>query len=278
MTSLNNLNKEYLSGFLDFIVERQNIWYRKEIEQKEYPWTEDPVLQKGLFTNVFREEDRTTKVIKDMLLQMKDRPLQVFNLFLAQLINRKETIKEIFPIIPGDVYKQFSKYFKKHGCLVSSAMLPPRLGVKLDFFEERCNRVDKSYWDTALRLLDSDFESAEEVHSFLKRGLYYIGDFKAYEAFLTLTYLDWFEFSEEDFVYVGPGAQPGWDLLTNKSEFTVDYFREVKDYISPLLKERGFLFEGKEFTLRALEGSFCEYRKYLRIKERNGACARKYKH
>ena len=48
-----------LKGYFDFLNERHLI-YLKKLRGEEFPWTTDPILQKYKFTNVFRENDRTT--------------------------------------------------------------------------------------------------------------------------------------------------------------------------------------------------------------------------
>ena len=48
-----------VEGYFNFLNERHLIYLRKS-RGEEYPWTPDPILQKYKFTNVFRENDRTT--------------------------------------------------------------------------------------------------------------------------------------------------------------------------------------------------------------------------
>ena len=44
----------------DYMIERENIRKRKEAGQP-WPWTDDPILQEGRFTNVRRSDDKTTR-------------------------------------------------------------------------------------------------------------------------------------------------------------------------------------------------------------------------
>jgi len=48
-----------MENFFNFLNKRHAI-YLKRLRGEEYPWTEDPILQKYKFTNVFRENDTTT--------------------------------------------------------------------------------------------------------------------------------------------------------------------------------------------------------------------------
>jgi len=51
-TSPDNLiqsHKESLLGFFEFIYDRQEIWHNRFVENQEFPWTEDEVLQEYKF-------------------------------------------------------------------------------------------------------------------------------------------------------------------------------------------------------------------------------------
>lgn len=48
----------------EYMNERQSIYLKKEAGQLA-PWTQDPVLQEFKFTNVFRRNDRTSRVLAD---------------------------------------------------------------------------------------------------------------------------------------------------------------------------------------------------------------------
>ena len=49
------------SRFFRFLVDRQRVWYRKEILKETPPWTDDPILQQAKFTNIYRELDRVSR-------------------------------------------------------------------------------------------------------------------------------------------------------------------------------------------------------------------------
>ena len=49
--------------FFEFIYDRQLIWYKKEVLLLPPPWTDDPVLGKYKFCNVYRELDRGSKYL-----------------------------------------------------------------------------------------------------------------------------------------------------------------------------------------------------------------------
>ena len=107
-----------VEAFFNFCKERENI---RRLREKEYPfpWTKDPIFQKGRFLNVFREDDRTSKSILDFARELKDDiPLLIQALFFARWCNRQETLDELSPDI---------------------LLKPEKLSKKLKSLENWCN-------------------------------------------------------------------------------------------------------------------------------------------
>ena len=51
-----------VTAFFKFCKEREKIRLKRE-SGTAFPWTDDPIFQKGRFLNVFREDDRGSKAI-----------------------------------------------------------------------------------------------------------------------------------------------------------------------------------------------------------------------
>ena len=88
-----------VEAFFNFCQERENI---RRLREKAYPfpWTKDPIFQKGRFLNVFREDDRTSKSILNFARELKDDiPMLIQALFFARWCNRQETLYELSPDI-----------------------------------------------------------------------------------------------------------------------------------------------------------------------------------
>jgi hypothetical protein len=86
------INREALNLFWYFISERQHVWYRRVIEGKQHPWTDDEILRKYRFTNVYRQLDPGTQyVIQEILEKDATRRDKIFNVMLYRLIGRLET-------------------------------------------------------------------------------------------------------------------------------------------------------------------------------------------
>lgn len=82
--------------FLEFARERHRIYSRRQHGQTA-PWTEDPILQKFRFTNVFRELDATTIWFRENVRDpMRDQPEVLLATVLFRWFNRITTGEAIF--------------------------------------------------------------------------------------------------------------------------------------------------------------------------------------
>tara|TARA_B100000427_G_scaffold287450_1_gene262045 strand:+ start:82 stop:960 length:879 start_codon:yes stop_codon:yes gene_type:complete len=84
-----------VSSFFDFCREREKIRLAKE-SGDPFPWTDDPIFQKGRFLNVFREDDRGSKAILSFAKDLEnDLPMLIHALFFARWCNRQETLDKL---------------------------------------------------------------------------------------------------------------------------------------------------------------------------------------
>ena len=84
-----------VGAFFDFCRKREEIRIKRE-KGDPFPWSDDPIFQRGRFLNVFREDDRGSKAIirfSDGL--EKDLPLLIQSVFFSRWCNRQETIDSI---------------------------------------------------------------------------------------------------------------------------------------------------------------------------------------
>lgn len=86
----------------NFIVERHNIYQAKE-EGKSKPWTEDEILQRYRFCNVYRELDTVTRWIADEWRTIyQEDPDLWFAMAVARWVNWPDTLNEIGYPVPWD--------------------------------------------------------------------------------------------------------------------------------------------------------------------------------
>ena len=84
-----------VSAFFNFCKERENIRLLRE-NGYAFPWTDDPIFQKGRFLNVFREDDRVSKSILSFANELKhDLPKLIQAVFFARWCNKQHTLDEL---------------------------------------------------------------------------------------------------------------------------------------------------------------------------------------
>ena len=84
-----------VQSFFDYCKKREAVRVKRE-SGEAYPWTDDPILQKGRFLNVFREDDKVSKsIIKFAEPAKEDLPLLIQALFFSRWCNRDSTIDKL---------------------------------------------------------------------------------------------------------------------------------------------------------------------------------------
>ena len=89
-----------IAGFKYFIQEREIMRQKKEAKS-EKPWSDDEVLTKTKFTNIYRQDDKTSKFIYEACRDLKG--VELFgNLVVARLINRVDVLSKMLPCSEQD--------------------------------------------------------------------------------------------------------------------------------------------------------------------------------
>ncbi|MDA9607201.1 putative DNA base hypermodification protein [Candidatus Actinomarina] len=84
-----------VKSFFDYCKEREAVRVKRE-SGESFPWSDDPILRKGRFLNVFREDDKVSKsIIKFAEPAKDDLPLLVQALFFSRWCNRDSTIDQL---------------------------------------------------------------------------------------------------------------------------------------------------------------------------------------
>lgn len=245
-------NEEVLSLWKHWIIERNRIYVKKEVEGLSAPWTEDPILREFKFTNVKRWQDRETRwlidnVIKNDVLSYEDK---IYNCILFRSWNKGNTFEIIcgkgistndLMNVPDEVFRRrIEDYSRRNPKYVWFTNAFNTGGIKQTWkYRGRLynfnlkNRVE--YDDPELNIplrmiymirdcIKKDFagrivqaKTAEEVFSILReiRGC---ANFLAYQIYVDLTYIKDFPFTEDEFVVAGPGCKKGEDFLFARRE------------------------------------------------------------
>ncbi len=290
---------ENVLAFFEFIEERHQIWHKRFALQQEAPWTEDPILQKYKFCNVYRDLDRGTEwIVKEISETITPDVLgkqnAIFMDITYRLLNNAEFFVEHQAL--GDLHgysqavsgqevddnplEQALRQFKAdHGHVFNTAYtafktLNNATGLK-DTIKSYCavvHYVYKNIEDITTRVVKA--QTAEESCKSLE-SIPGIGPFLAYEIWCDLILLKVHKWNENDYVNVGPGAVAGLEIIFG-GEYALGKMAN-RDYANMCLKLKytqdeylGADYPGKELSLRSIEHSLCEYRKYTHLKQGKG--------
>jgi len=259
------MNQEIYKDFLWFIQEREKIRKFKEAGY-ERPWTEDPILQEYRFTNIWRQDDKVTKLIQSRLEGLV--PIdKVLNAIWLRSINNYETIQQVQLahwqrefVSEGDV--------KFGNAYVTVPSWKLNKGQKrLDAIVKFINEVREEVFNMKLPLYAED-----DLKKLLRPRGWFVG-LPRYEIMLDI----WQTLGMyEQYCNVGPGAE--WTLKTISGFSNKPDERDVRVLLSIVLNDLPDFFHERwgQPTMRCIEGACCEYRKYHNLKTNPKARKRKF--
>lgn len=281
------VDRKLYAQFLAFCVERQAIHVRRK-SGSPWPWTDDAVMRRCKINNLFRRQDAFTQY---ELSQIKGQPFaeQLKRIaILRHAISRnvyemlmergaKTTVKDLLKLRErvgkGDPYISTVIRFIQHAAR-GRWMINKREHLILEHYKvviKTCAGLSEKLKST---------KSGVEALAFLSEAYRIPGAFRVYETFTSLTYCEEFPWTEDDVLHVGPGSAATFQGLIGKGEIkntknrcsgksglTLDEARSLARRASKDLKKSGFDFQGLKFTVRTLEDSCCEFRKYLKPSE-----------
>lgn len=205
-----------------FASERQQI-FEKRLAGQPGPWTDDRILQKYKFTNVFRATDRVSQyMIREVCYHTEnctpaDRLFQIIAFRLFSKIATWDTVREflghsptIDDLIDGSFTRALEYAQQANGGLYTSAFI---LCATSAYGQSRkyLNHVELLR-DMFInhQLAEQLFTAAslEEIYNLL-HSFPLMGDFMSYQIAIDLNYSDLINFSENDFIQPGPGALRG---------------------------------------------------------------------
>jgi hypothetical protein len=311
MTIPSLILKERYEEYWRYVVERQRIWYRRFVLKKPYPWTSDPILQKYHFCNNYRELDKGTIYLIDRLTSLKiNRRKVLFNIVTYRFFNSYGFFDKIGGLLTPDNYdpynliKTLDELISKGEEIYSSAYVvcPPvikpnyrpkskhvQLAFILDILAKNIERLIQKL--NSATIPKESLETLKEIPG--------VNNFLAYEIWTDLTYFNFFRqgWTDNDFVNIGPGARWGLNLMMGKDVNNSllpesKYLRLIymlRDGMKEALTQLGLLDEWLKIayqkaysnvpflSIRNIEHSLCEFRKYWRIKNNKRGRKRLFK-
>jgi hypothetical protein len=269
---------EVFETYWRFAYERQELFYRR-LEGKPAPWTNDPILTKYRFTNVYRAADRVSQyLIKRVIYEGDQREEEViFRVLLFKLFNKIETwelLKEQLGTLAWHSF-DISRYDAVLGRAVASRapiyssayiMPSPMLG-SLRKHSDHLLLLSFAMKDGLPQKVTSA-RSLQQLYSRL-RSIASIGEFLAFQFAIDLNYSALLGFSEMDFVVAGPGARRGLRKAFVDTGALTDeeVIREVTITADREFRARHLNFRtlwGRPLQLIDCQNIFCEIDKYSR--------------
>lgn len=265
-----------VQAFFEYARERYSIMLAKNAG-KPKPWTQDPILLKYRFCNIFREDDAVTVWFRNNVRSpMRDDPKVVFACVLFRMINCIPTGKVM---LEHDLFRNWdeTKARKVLGHLrplVGAAyMITTPVGFdKLDGVMEVVRPVwEQRPWQPDM--IRNEITTMQELVEYLSQ-YHYIGPFRAYEMACDLQYTNWFNPTDTlTWANTGPGAARGIDRIVNGR--LVSLYRNRKSDQDILVEcMRGLLSRSKQvdywpgnwpaWDMRTVEHTLCEFDKYQR--------------
>jgi hypothetical protein len=262
-----------------FAAQRQAL-FMKRVVGNPPPWTTDPVLATHRFTNAYRAADRVSQYLIRHVLY--DGPQTIEDIFfrslLFKLFNRIDTWISLCAAVGVPSWRTFA-FDRYAGALdrILSQGDPVYSGAYImpspPFGSARKHR-------NHLRLLEYMMRdgaptkvhrarSLESVYSVL-RSYPSLGDFLAFQFTIDLNYSVMLDFSEMDFVVVGPGARDGIRkcFADTAGLRGAELVRAVAGLAEGEFGRLGIQFEtlwGRPLQLVDYQNLFCEVDKYARV-------------
>lgn len=299
MDLVNFTPNENFVYYLHFISERMNIFWKRK-EGAYAPYTDNEVLSKHKFTNVYRSLDRVSQYLINEVIYNGNAysRLSMFKrILIFKHFNQIETW-ELIKVKFGDVdeninFKELGDFLTEkinegvviysNAYMVTSAFMKENgsvfneYGFKGETIKHVCYfKIFQEYLynrGNVHKILES--KSMEELYKLLC-DIPGFGRFIAMQYCIDFNYSELFDFSENDFIVQGPGAERGIDRcfeFEGKSNY-VGVINWVKDNLFDLLEiykedypDLNLNFKqlpNRKPTLIDIQNCFCETDKFLR--------------
>ncbi len=267
-----------------FACERQNVFFNR-LAGKPPPWTSDPIVRKYKFTNAYRALDRVSQfLIAEIINRDKKAGLpkedKVFRILLFKLFNKVETWQLLEDAVGAITSSRYS--FRNYDDALSDAFHSGRKIYSAAYIMASgesafgLKRKHQNHLKLLEQMMATDIGKrvascclmAELYAVLLSYPL--IGTFLAYQFATDINYSDITDFSEEEFVMPGPGAQDGIaKCFYDKGGLSdADVIRHMMDSQENEFTRLGLKFRtlfGRSLKLIDCQNLFCEVGKYARV-------------
>lgn len=273
------MDDEMWATYTAFVRARHEAWRNRQLGGKR-PWTDDPIVQRHKFTNVFRVLDAGTQfVVKELLYREKniDEYDALMRCFLYRYTNRPEPWQHFYkllgryPVVDdlGGLLNDVWGDYKRQGY--------PIFGSAYKMFVGKENTgKDRLSW--VLDLTEYEFGPQSSLPElFFKKSSHIArlnvlktiprcADFMGMQVLTDIGMSRWLEADEDIFVVPGPGAKVGAKLVdpTMKPLAVIHLahkmWQDDNDVVLPDIN--------RHLSLMDVQNTFCEFGKYVRWRDR----------
>jgi len=263
--------------FWYWLNERQRIYNKRE-HDRPWPWTKDPILQTYKFTNVFRENDKTTVWMRNKLTKPNDaRPLEeiLFNCCVFRLFGTMEMGKVLGWIKtwkPNQVKRLAKERLQKGEKVFTGAYIITNGGISAPKYEVVVDRYLTPIWEQRNMIIEEMMQeqTLEHVWKVLHdQSGFGGGGFMAYEVVSDLRWTRMLKNAKDvkTWANAGPGCLRGLRRLFNGKATK----QSANGLMQSLLKRSGTMWDHSPgLEMREIEHSLCEFDKYCRVKYGEG--------
>lgn len=296
---MNNFKpNENFKYYMYWLTERMNIFWNR-YEGKEQPYTNDPILQKHKFTNVYRSLDRVSQyLIKNVIYDdvQKNNDWMSEDIFWRILIFKHFNNIETWELLEGkfgklhceisfdELSKFLNSYHKDHpefvpysnAYMLTAAFLAGENGKYVHLkgngwkkYQYYFHIFDKEIFHNGYIYTLLGSKSLEELYNnFMKVTSF--ASFLSMQLSIDMNYSTLFNFDENSFIQAGLGAQRGLERVFDFTGKKPDYngaIMWIHENFEQLLEDYKCDFmplPNRMPTLIDLQNICCESDKYLR--------------
>ena len=281
-----NLNKieagtANIEDFAYWINERHSIYVKRFEQNLPKPWTEDEIFLRYKFTNAFRQLDKGTIALRNMLRGQIDPPLIFFNIVWYRLFNWYEHAENLGFVTEFDQLEEYiQKRFRTHKKIFTGAHMTT--GVAFESKHTSYLRAAKEAWDKRHYFSQIILGQKRMEDTFnLLLELYMVGRFVAYELTCDFRFTKFLDDATDKLTWanMGPGAMRGLKRLgmpykkqADGEESMQQLYKELPNYLSANVlrhywdrRYEDIVYILPPFELREVEHSLCEFDKYQRV-------------
>lgn len=280
-----------------FMKMRHEIWVKRS-KGLPPPWTDDPVLSEYRFCNVYRELDTVTIWIRENIREpFADHKMLWFMLCIARRINLPATLEELMADKKGAWPTSRNKWSPERMVEILDARTargdPVYTGAYMITAETGPEHIGKTKSRTTafsnlMPLVAKANEIEPQLHDSLLKAFHALlgqgfawGPFMCYEVVSDLRWTRYLDTAPDIMTWAnaGPGAFRGLNRLAGRpvkeARRPEEALTEMRDLLPAV--QRNWPKAWPKLEMREIEHSLCEYDKYMRVVNGEGAPRSKYR-